>query len=350
VRKPYRARGLNPRQFCLLIAGAGLSLRFTFTLTDWAPHDAILPAMATNAERLYHRLRTPKDVLALKGQTEDGDFECKEWRPERSAGESIAKAACGFTNATGGVIVIGMIAKAGSNGIDVVQEESPIDDAEAVRSKIEDIISKLVEPGIEGIQSKSVRFPKSKSGFVVVLTPESDGSPHRSTIHKDFFVRVGPNTIPMAYFQIADRFGRRPHPHLRVEVTHVAFREILFQSGTLERTFALAVVNEGRGLARFPAVRYQRVGDLSLPNTLRGESSLWTLSDANAEWPSFRGGANDVVYPEERLKIATLVHPGARVNRPSPRSFPDITVTTYVVCEGMPAHRQTFSFAAIEAP
>jgi predicted HTH transcriptional regulator len=59
--------------------------------------------------------------------------------------KNIAEAACGFTNATGGVIVIGMKAKAGSDGIDVVQQERPVDDAKAVRSQVEDAIATLIE-------------------------------------------------------------------------------------------------------------------------------------------------------------------------------------------------------------
>jgi Putative DNA-binding domain len=307
--------------------------------------------MPTNAERLFNHLRTPKDVQALKGQTEDGDFDCKEWHGEQSTRQSIAKSACGFTNATGGVIVVGMIAKAGNDGVDVVQEESPVDDAEAVRSKVEDIISKLVEPGIEGIQSKSIRFPKSKSGFVVVFIPESEGSPHRSTAPKDFFVRIGPNTIPMAYFQIADRFGRRPQARLIVEVRHEALRYSSFrEDGSRERVFSMTLTNEGRGIARFPAVRFQSEQPITVgnPMILQGQAPLWPISDASPGWLSFRGGANDVVYPGEIIRIATLIHAGHRLTRSRPQEFHAMTIRTEAVCEGMPAHRQSFSFGRAE--
>jgi hypothetical protein len=179
---------------------------------------------------------------------------------------------------------------------------------------------------------------------VVVLVPESEDSPRRSKVSKEFYIRIGPTTVPMAYFLIADRFGRRPHPRLRVDVTHETF----FQN--LERTFAVSVINDGRGLARFPAVRYQRIGGLELANVMRGQAPIWGFSDANPEWSSFRGDANDVVYPGEMLRIATLLHRDNRVHRESPRAFSDITITTEVVCEGMVAHRQTFSFDATEAP
>ena len=83
--------------------------------------------MPTNAERFYKQLSFMRALTALVGKSEDADFDCKEW-PARvdDARRIIAKAACGFANATGGVIVIGVIvigvkaSGAGANTPDVV--------------------------------------------------------------------------------------------------------------------------------------------------------------------------------------------------------------------------------------
>lgn len=83
----------------------------------------MLSAVPTSAERFYQLLSSPKAVQGLVGRSEDADFDCKEW-PVRmdDARRIIAKAACGFTNATGGVIVIGVKASgAGANTPDVVR-------------------------------------------------------------------------------------------------------------------------------------------------------------------------------------------------------------------------------------
>jgi hypothetical protein len=165
------------------------------------------------------------------------------------------------------------MAKPGPDGVDVVNAEKPVNDVEAVRSEVEEAISRIVEPGIVGVRSSVVpltRRPKSKNGFVVVFIPESEGSPHRSIAGpKEFYVRIGPRTLPMAYFQIEDRFGRRPHPRLDVDIKHDQIRPVPLQATVRQRVLALSVTNVGRGIARFPCVRYKQVQKKSPPNVER---------------------------------------------------------------------------------
>lgn len=303
--------------------------------------------MPTNAERLYDSLRTARAIRALITQAEDGDFECKEWSPLQSARESIAKAACGFTNATGGVIVVGMKTKRGSTGADVVDQEVPVNDVEDVRSQILDAISKIVEPGIEGFQSRAVPLttrPKSKKGFVVVFVPATDGPPQRSRATKEFYWRIGPQTLPMEYFQIEDRFGRRPHPRLVVNIKHDQIRPLPLQPNTRQRILTVTVTNVGRGIARFPCLRYSKLQGISLPNLTYDEPPMWPSSEAKPGWISFRGSANDVVYPEESLVVTKLFqykHPLTS------QTFPALTIIVEAVCDGMPLHRRLLNIEAI---
>src|SRR4051794_24923461 len=109
--------------------------------------------MSSRAEVLFERLQKLSAIKALKGTAEDADFDCKVWKGKGQAGNSIAKAACGFTNATGGVIVIGVEAKGqGANLPDVVTSLQPVADVHSVTSDALDIILNGVEPGIEGIR------------------------------------------------------------------------------------------------------------------------------------------------------------------------------------------------------
>jgi len=308
--------------------------------------------MSERAEILFRKLQSRKAIHALIEQSEDSDFDCKEWHGPDAMKVSIAKAACGFANATGGVIVIGMSTRGtGANMPDVVTGENPVSDIGTVSSAVLDIILKQVEPGIEGVQIHAVRdLPRTKSGFVLVYVPESEGSPQRSAIDSKFYVRIASGTLPMAYFQIEDRFGRRPHARLIVEVKHDAIRNAVLQFNVMERHIAVMLTNEGRGLARFPAVRFQRQMGVGLPNQSLGPFPIWSLSQADNEWISFRGGTNDVVYPGESLRIATIIQSGQRVDNVSTFKFPEITITTEAVCDGMPAHRQTFRLDAAEWP
>jgi hypothetical protein len=84
-----------------------------------------------------------------------------------------------------------------------------------LKSKLLDLIGKLVEPGIEGINAVEVNDSSaSKSGFVVAYIPASNGLPRRSRKDWKFYLRIGSGTFPMEYFQIAEMFGQRPQPRL----------------------------------------------------------------------------------------------------------------------------------------
>ena len=113
--------------------------------------------MARRAEVLFQQLQSREAIAALIGQAEDADLDCKEWRGNSDTMRgSIAKAACGFSNATGGVFVIGVRAEGRDAEPDVVKELKPVSDMGAVKTAALDIILKFVKPGIEGVQVEAV--------------------------------------------------------------------------------------------------------------------------------------------------------------------------------------------------
>lgn len=309
--------------------------------------------MSERAEVLFKQLQSAKAIRALIGQSEDGDFDCKEWHGTDSMKASIAKAACGFANAKGGVIVIGMSTKrAGQSAPDVVTGEKPVADREAVKSELLDIILKQVDPGITGVRAHGVADkPRAKSGFVLLYIPELDGTPQRSRVDWRFYVRIASGTVPMEYFQIEDRFGRRPHARLVVDVQEEedGIGELRMMRGSLVRRITVYVSNVGRGMARFPAVRYHRSTGLFVPGPMEGNQPIWMPYYADTDWPCLRGTANDVVYPGDKLRIVTLCQRAApRTDPNAPTLFPAMIVATEAVCEGMPAHRQSFAFDAAQ--
>ena len=150
-----------------------------------------------------------------------------------------------------------------------------------------------------------VRKPaRTKSGFVLVYVPESTGSPHRSKADWKFYVRIASGTIPMEYFQIEDRFGRRPHAQLTVSFTDLQIAGVPMQSGQFERRFSIVVTNKGRGLARFPSLRIKHLDGVVIPNDMFYPRPASPVSYGVKGWVSLRGGSENVVYPD----VATLVH------------------------------------------
>jgi len=306
--------------------------------------------MSARSERTFTDLNTQEDLESLIGKPEDGDFECKMWAglSEKSRGQ-IAKAACGFTNATGGVIVIGLKTSRGTaDTADVVEELVPVSDRQTVSAAALDIILKHVVPGISGIQIKDISHNSSaREGYVVIHVPETEASPQRTNIQKEFYVRVATGTIPMEYFQIADRFGRRPHPKLVVELSPERIEIPVSITRQLQRTFQLSVRNEGRGIARFPCLRHHSVSTFQVINhPYHSQNPPWKVYQL-ADWTSIRGGADDVIYPGETFVVATMGQNGQpNVQNPNAWDYPAAVLEVELLCDDMPPHRQTLRFEA----
>ena len=293
--------------------------------------------MPTQAETLFLKLQNPHAIDSLIGKSEDATFDCKEWRGFEANRGSIAKAACAFANAEGGVIVIGVKAVGRGKEPDLVQELCPVADCEAVRSVTLDIILKSVDPGIQGVQAAVVPAAAGgASGFVLVHVPEA-GSLQRSRVDWRFHVRIASGTVPMEMFQIADRFGRRPQADLRVLLTEPTYGTTPGLGHGEWREYTLQVSNEGRGLARYPALFLRTSSPVS-----RGafDSPLWPESPANGNWVSYRGGANDVIYPGETRDVRKL-YQRANVTEGGVASYYPLHVFTKVVCLDMAERSQT---------
>jgi hypothetical protein len=300
--------------------------------------------MQSRAEVLFEKLQRTEDILSLIGHTEDVHFDCKEWPSDEGSQQKVfAKAACGLTNAEGGVLVVGMKAKSvAKDEPDVVESAVPIPDIIAVKSRILDLVGQLVEPGIEGIRAQEVPEKKgSKSGFVVILVPASrDGFPRRSRKDSKFYMRIGSGTLTMEYFQIADMFGRRPQPNLELSLEPEEKLGTTPYDKALQQFLSLSLSNIGRGIAKFPSVRYKRSGHGLVLNTFGIDGNCnFGLPQRAAErdWVAFRGGVDDVIYPDTTVTIALLQRRTSGLDQSSLQLvFPATTISFEVACEGMP--------------
>jgi hypothetical protein len=270
--------------------------------------------MLGRAEELFRELRTREAITALIGQSEDAHFDCKEW-PENDgdAQRMLAKATCGLTNAEGGVLVIGMKARAMSKEEpDVVESAAPVDDTSQVKSRVLSLIGNLVEPGVVGVDAAEVRLNEaSMSGFVVVYVAASEGKPRRSRKDWKFYQRIGSGTFPMEYFQIEERFGERPPPKLELYLEFETIKRSVYSLNPV-RHFMLGLRNTGSGIAKFPSIRFKRTCGLTVDNFGIDGNHGFGISPrpSESESISFRGGIDEVIFPGETLMIAKLLQDG----------------------------------------
>ena len=277
--------------------------------------DILVSIMFSYAEDLFEKLQTADSIKALIGQSEDVHFDCKEWSANDGEAQKIfAKATCGLTNAEGGVLVIGMTARSASKGEpDVVVKPAPVADTNAVKSRLLDWFGQLVEPRIEGGRVVEVNEPAgSKSGFVVVYVPASEGPPRRSRKDGRFYQRIGSGTFPMEYFQIEERFGRRPAPKLMLYLELQGIRSQTYAPRMPARYFVFGLSNVGQSVIKFPSLRYVRASGLSVDSYGIDGCGNFGLPQRPSEnaFSVFRGGIDVVIYSEEVRKIGKLWQAG----------------------------------------
>jgi len=83
--------------------------------------------MSERGKELFNQLQGAQAIRALIGQPEDAHLDCKEWPNDRDAQSSLAKAACGLTNAEGGVLIVGMKARPTSKeDPDLIESAAPV--------------------------------------------------------------------------------------------------------------------------------------------------------------------------------------------------------------------------------
>lgn len=260
-------------------------------------------------------------VAALVGQPEGPHLECKV-KTDPSTPKlpdddraRIAKAVCGLANGDGGVFLFGVRAAPdrSQGGLDRVTQIVSITDVEQCARVVEATIGGWIEPPISIVNVEKIEdLATPGSGVVIVYAGSSDGGPHRIATGVNegrYYLRAGSSTEIMPHTILADRFGRRPQPKLRLLAD--------FTSGSgppmhHEWGISLRLLNEGRGTARHPAVV---VRDYLAGLDWRSASKVgpnWKVLYGHGNWrPNFCGweAPSDVfIYPGAEVYVAHVGH------------------------------------------
>jgi hypothetical protein len=119
----------------------------------------------------------------------------------------------------------------------------------------------------------------------------------------------------MEYFQLEERFGVRPHPILELFWEQKGYRGNTYMSRVPARQLLIGLRNAGAGIAKFPSIWFARSPGLEVDSFGIDGNGGFGLRQAPTEGDlvAFRGGVNDVVYPDHTLKIAKLIQQGENI-------------------------------------
>ena len=163
--------------------------------------------------------------------------------------KNLAKAISGFANSGGGVLVWGIKDKSIS--------PQPITSIQLFISSLLELAPQVTDPVVEGIDGDWIPSdaPVTKSGFGLVLIPESLLPPHRvllkfQGIHNHYYLRSGSSFVVASHTQLEDMFGRRPQPKLALHTRII--KGITQDNGIWNLRVVLGIENKGRGTAKAP--------------------------------------------------------------------------------------------------
>jgi hypothetical protein len=284
-------------------------------------------------------LLTAADVTQLVGTAEHLYFEAKKCATPLSDVDKdhLSEALSGFANADGGTLIYGLVAKGGDrHKPDVVTRVDPLQRLSHTHSEVLSLVGQLVQAPVENVQILPREFSKQPgTGFLLVYVPASDSGPHRSVRDHEYYRRHGSGFFRMEHYEIAEMFGRRKGPRLRV---WTEIRQEFEREGAVGRCeIIIGLENFGRGLARYPSLRLWGMPQ-SRPSPYgldgNGRTGLPPRATAYGHEYLFGGGADDVIYPGTRAAVVIVRH--YQLPNKANYELPEFVAEYAVAAEDMP--------------
>lgn len=244
-------------------------------------------------------------LLKTAIETELQDFKLASNGMDTNAKKSYSEALSGFANAEGGVIIWGGDCRKNAENEDVLQALTPVPNILKFTGELNNLGSHLVAPAIIGVRHEYfLDGADNGAGFAVSFVPEGEGVPHMATGKNlsRYMYRSGSSFFPMPHWMLADRFGRRPHPALRLEYEDWnGFCKLLIR-------------NYGAATARYPGFRLKPSNSFN-PSTFDSADTPRGISiEIKGDGVSGQANNDFVIHPKRCLQIGLISW--ATINKP----------------------------------
>lgn len=237
--------------------------------------------------------------------------------------KTLARAISGFANSDGGVIVWGVDARKGPGpgDPDVAQATKPIASLARWISDLNGYTAHYVQPAVTGVEHLAIPSADTvDAGYAITYVPKSVSSLHMATAKTEqysYYVRSGSSFVKMEHFMIADRFSRRPAPHLALTLEATPeHKPFIGHRLSCFCAFVVGITNTGRGIGTYPALglvlgpHFHLLSDGPDGNRQTGlpERPRGARRGAPDEIRFFAGGANEAIYPGTTLEVARIAY------------------------------------------
>jgi hypothetical protein len=221
--------------------------------------------------------------------------------------DALSKAASGFANTEGGVLVFGLDARRGADGIDCVQGLRSAPDARALGETLRRLAREAASPPVV-LHVRDVLEGAGPAGAVAVFVPGSDVGPHRAVrgTRKEHYLwrsEAGFSIIPHPI--LAAMFGRTTPPRLQLRLRRLP------AANPDDSQLDVSVANLGRGVARRVLLRLHlsSIGGeqpLKLPNRWHVRAVERWIDQAGHASLYVRALQQDVIYPQDEPMAADI--------------------------------------------
>lgn len=234
----------------------------------------------------------------------------------------FSRALSGFANSDGGVLVWGVE----TDKDERARSLKPITGVVEFAKRLKKSMLNAVQPMVDEIEMAVIledQIAEPPTGYLKILIPRSDKTPHRALLAgREYYRRSTEGFYRLEHFDLEDAFGRRPRPALAMQISLTSR-----PGDDPDEEVTFSFLNEGRGPAKHPAFTCNFSSDvLVVATTPRiGDNSL------------INGGAPIVSHQEDHavihaVPIASLIGK-VRIRRISKGTSLHLKVSWYA--EGM---------------
>jgi hypothetical protein len=211
----------------------------------------------------------------------------------------IAKAICGFANAEGGLLIVG-VETTKIDGVDAAFKIRPTRDLNRVRGLVTAAIPELLSPQHNAISVHSITASSgSDEGYILIEIPPSDDRPHMSISEQRYFRRGSDGTRVLLHGEVRELMFATREGALEMKCG------IRCGASTNDLRFDIRLVlnirNVGRVPVTAPYVQIEQPG-WTIPSDLHAFNQRWSTGRRYGIY----GTRDSIVHLEDEIGLAEL--------------------------------------------